>query len=116
MAALHSSRCLQPLSFEGGLGSAKDGQGMGESRTHFLFFFLFFLLAAPAACRSSWARDQTRATAETQAAAVNNARSLTRCVTSKVLWDAVLKQCALTQGPGAVPAPELQSFRKRAKS
>ena len=34
------------------------------------FFSHFFFLAAPVACGGSWARDQTCATAATQAAAV----------------------------------------------
>ena len=36
----------------------------------FLFFILFYFLAAPTACGTSWARDQTQATAATQATAV----------------------------------------------
>ena len=35
-----------------------------------LFYFILFFLAMPAACGSSWARDQTLTTAVTQAAAV----------------------------------------------
>ena len=43
----------------------------------FFFFFFFFFLAAPATCRSSWARDQRHATAVTQATAMPVSEPLT---------------------------------------
>jgi len=39
----------------------------------------------PAACGSSWARDQIHATAATEAAAVTRLNSLTHCTTKEFL-------------------------------
>ena len=46
------------------------GGGVGGGFFGCCFFFFFFFLAAPEAHKISWARDQTHATAATQAAAV----------------------------------------------
>ena len=57
-----------------GLGTADISEA---TEVFVCLFVLGVFLATPMTCRSSWARDQTRATAGNQSHSSDNARSLT---------------------------------------